>query len=117
VHVSTAKMLFQIFLSRESSPRTSVAVRVRTHSWRLGLCILLVYLALVTQQTTGISEATDFVAAWLFAFVRPVMLVHMFTTGEKELVLDLQIKRVFGSITYFHSHRRRKVGRVSLQPA
>lgn len=70
-------MLHKVLSSRETRARAPLAIFVRTHAPRLGPTMLLMDLALMSQQTTAIREPEDLLAATLFADIRPVMLVHV----------------------------------------
>jgi hypothetical protein len=85
MHVAPAKMLLQVLLTRESVPCASIAVRIGAHERLLGIDVLLMHLALMSQQATGICKPLDLIASGLQAFVRAVVLVHVFAIRRSVL--------------------------------
>ena len=84
MHMSTAQMLAQIFLTREPIASAAIAVCVWTHQRLLGIGVFLVNFALVAEKATGVGEALHLITTWLVAFIRAIMLIHVFTIGEND---------------------------------
>lgn len=90
VHVATSQMFSKVLLARESIARASVAVGVGAHQWLLGVGILLVHLALVAQETTGVGEALNLVTARFVALVGTIMFIHMFAGSSRVSMGEIQ---------------------------
>ena len=76
----TAEMFVQILLSSEAFPGVPFALRNCASELLLGTAVFAVDLALVTQQSSGVSEALKFGALSLRATVWTIVLIHVFAT-------------------------------------
>lgn len=71
-------MFTEVLLARESIAGAAVAIGVGAHEWFLGIGILLVDFALMTEKAARVSESLNLVAVRLVALVRAIMFIHMF---------------------------------------
>jgi hypothetical protein len=78
ISVHTPQVFVEIFLSRETLACVTLAVDV----WAVELlprsAMLIVNLALVAEETTGICEARKLLATFCWALVWAIVFVHMF---------------------------------------
>ena len=72
-------VLSEVLLPCEAGARAAFAICEGAEERLLGTAVHLVYFALVTQKTTAVSEALQFLASLYETLVRSVMLVHVFT--------------------------------------
>ena len=79
--MDAAEVFVEVLFAREARAGAAFAVAVGTHARRLGATVLLVNFALVAEQTAGVGEALDLLAAGLFTDVRAQVLVHVFSVG------------------------------------
>lgn len=88
-----SQMLVEIFLSRKSFTRVSLAVRVRTVQLFARTTVFIVNFTFVSEETTRIRETGKLFATFGRTFVRSIMLVHMFAA---EFVSQLSMLIIAG---------------------
>lgn len=106
-----AEMFGEVFLPREASAAAPFAVWVGALEARFGAAVLTVNFSLMTEQTSGIGEAADFLAAWFLADVGPFMFVFVFAITKFSVMMARYTQNVLGwkinvsggeELTYIH---------------
>jgi hypothetical protein len=75
-------MLIKILFSGESCTGRAFTVAMRTHFRGFGASMLIMDFALVAEETTGVGEALDFVAAGFEADVGAGVFIHVFSVSN-----------------------------------
>lgn len=83
MHVASTKVLLQVLLARKSMACAAVAVGVWAHQGLLGIDVLLVYFALVSQQAAGVCKSLNLIATRFHALVRSIMFIHVFAVQTR----------------------------------
>jgi len=77
-----AQVLVQVLQTREGFVAEPLTGGMRAGEGLLRTTVLMVYLALMTEQAPGVCETGQLLAASFLAPVRSLMLVHVFAGTE-----------------------------------